>query len=96
MSSLHTKYFPVDGRNGYLQLMITTDEDTQESLGDMNEALATLLGLQHLYAVGVMNFGGEEVVNDILRETIHPELDTDEPDGPALDSSSGTDMDSGV
>ena len=92
MSNVYTKYFPVDATTGYLQMMITTDAETQESLGDMNESLGTLLALQYLYVVGVLNFGGEETVNDILRETIH----SDECAGPVSVDSGSSSVDDGV
>jgi len=73
MSSVTAKFFPVDDNTGYLQLLIVVDDETKEELGNMNEGLASLAGLQYLYAVGVLNFGGEDKVNEILKQMVRPE-----------------------
>jgi len=71
VSSLHVRYFPIEPKLGYLQTQI--DWTGVEGLGDLDEESAILTTLQMLYEIAVENFGGAELINKLLHETLKEE-----------------------
>ena len=58
-------FTPVDDRSGFLQGHVVIGEETQKTLGALNEGTAYCAALQVLYATVVTNFG-RKWTNDML------------------------------
>ncbi len=78
MSSVEMKFFPIDDKLGYLQVTVALDKEDHESLGDVDESLCIMSSLQSLYTTAVLNFGGEERVNELLAETLKEQTRLDD------------------
>lgn len=65
MSAVSFTTLIVDERLAHLNITIDLDDEAHDEMGDINEKLALLVSLQHLYCIAKMNWP-EGVIDDVL------------------------------